>query len=91
MRSRFSGSTRTVSSRTLQDAGVRAVVLARRRPVEISVEELERIDPDDPREVDALRHNIRQLHAELRKLQDGFIWLEPENETLTEKLAQSPP
>jgi hypothetical protein len=64
------------------------VVLARKRPVEISVEELERIDPDDPREVEALRHNIRQLHAESRKLQEAFLWLEREHEVLAQQVAK---
>lgn len=62
------------------------VVLASKRPVEISADELERIDPDDPREIEALRHNIRQLHAESRKHREAFIWLEREHEALTAQL-----
>lgn len=54
------------------------VVLARKRPIEISVEELERIDPGDPREVEALRHNIRQLHDESQKAKAAVAWLEGE-------------
>jgi SAM-dependent methyltransferase len=41
------------------------VVLLARRPGEPTVEELERIDPGEPRELAALRHNVRQLHREL--------------------------
>lgn len=40
------------------------VLLARKRPADITVEELERVDPADEREIEALRHNIRQLHHE---------------------------
>lgn len=65
------------------------VVLARKRPVEISADELERINPDDLREIDALRHNIRQLHAESRKHREAFTWLEREHEALTEQVAKS--
>jgi len=42
------------------------VVLARKQSVAVTVEELERIDPAWAREIEALRHNIRQLHRESR-------------------------
>jgi len=63
------------------------VVLARKRPGKISIGELERIDADDPREIEALRHNIRQLHHESQKTQDAVTWLEGERTTLTEHLS----
>jgi len=47
------------------------VVLARKRPVAVTVEELERIDLGEPREIEALRHNIRQLHHESQKALDA--------------------
>ncbi len=40
------------------------VVAARRRPVDITASELERIDASESREIEALKHNIRQLHHE---------------------------
>lgn len=46
------------------------VLLARKRPVEITVEDLERVDPADEREIEALRHNIRQLHHESQQWAD---------------------
>jgi SAM-dependent methyltransferase len=45
------------------------VVVLAKRPGSPTVEELERIDPAEPRELAALQHNVRQLHAELGKLQ----------------------
>lgn len=54
------------------------LLLARKRPVAITVEELKRIDPDEPREIAALRHNIRQLHHEAQKARDTAAWLERE-------------
>lgn len=52
------------------------VVMARKRPVEITVEELARIDPTDDRELEALRHNIRQLHRESQQAREAVGWLE---------------
>lgn len=39
-------------------------VLLRRLPVDASREDLERLEPNEPREIAALRHNIAQLHRE---------------------------
>ena len=39
--------------------------LFRRRAVEVSAAELERLDPDEPRELVALRHNLLQAQREL--------------------------
>jgi len=64
------------------------VVLARKRPVEITVEELERIDPGDAREIEALRHNIRQLHHESQQAQASAAWLENERAALAERLSE---
>jgi SAM-dependent methyltransferase len=44
------------------------IVLLARRPGAPTVEDLERIDPGEPREIVALRHNVRQLHQELASL-----------------------
>ena len=56
------------------------VVLLRKRAVEITVDELERIDPAEPREIEALKHNIRQLHHESSKARDALSWLESQLE-----------
>jgi SAM-dependent methyltransferase len=40
------------------------IALLRKRAVTLTPSELERVDPSEPREVEALRHNIRQLHRE---------------------------
>jgi SAM-dependent methyltransferase len=40
-------------------------VLLRKRPVELTSEELERPEPEEPREVLALRHNVIQLQRQL--------------------------
>ncbi len=53
--------------------GQGVVVLAKRPGAAPTVEELERIDPAEPREVAALRHNVRQLHAELARARGGTI------------------
>jgi len=61
------------------------LVAMRRRDVSPTVEDLERIDPRDEREVLALRHNLRQVQregvtvreahdAELRALQQSWSW-----------------
>ena len=49
---------------------MQGVVLLRKRPKRPTREELERINPEEPREVAALRHNIRQLHAESQMFHD---------------------
>lgn len=56
------------------------VALLRKRPVDITVEDFERIDPADSREIEALRHNIRQLHHESRKARGAVEWLGAERE-----------
>ena len=49
--------------------GNHGVILLRKKPVPITVEELERMDPREPREVLALRHNIAQLGREASSFQ----------------------
>ena len=66
------------------------VLLARKRPVAITAEELERIDPGDMREIEALRHNIRQLHHESRKAQESAAWLERERAALSDQASTRP-
>jgi SAM-dependent methyltransferase len=49
------------------DSGQGIAVLSK-TPGEVTREELERIDPADPREAAALRHQVSQLHAEIADL-----------------------
>jgi SAM-dependent methyltransferase len=44
--------------------------LLRKRPVGLSAAELERLEPGEPREVEALRHNLRQVAGEARRIAD---------------------
>jgi len=44
------------------------LVVARKKPVEVSAEELTRLEPDEPREMRALRHHVEQLEAEALRL-----------------------
>jgi SAM-dependent methyltransferase len=44
--------------------GTHGTIAARPKPGAPTVDELERIDPAEPREVTALRHNVRQLQRE---------------------------
>ena len=48
--------------------GEHGLVVLRRRPVEVSVAELERIDPREPRELAALRHQVWLLQEESARL-----------------------
>jgi len=50
--------------------GVHDVVIMKPRAVSVTAEELERIDPAQPRELRALLHNIAQLHADDAYLRD---------------------
>jgi SAM-dependent methyltransferase len=42
--------------------------LLRKRAIEVDPAELERPEPDEPREVEALRHNLRQAQADARRI-----------------------
>jgi SAM-dependent methyltransferase len=50
--------------------GAHDLVIARPRAVSLTVAELERIDPGEPRELRALQRNIAQLHADDARLRD---------------------
>jgi SAM-dependent methyltransferase len=50
--------------------GRHAVVKLLKRPGRVSLEELERPDPAEPREVTAMRHQIRQMQHELAALRE---------------------
>jgi SAM-dependent methyltransferase len=44
------------------------VVVARKRPVALTEEDLTRLEPDEPREIQALQHHARQLATESEQL-----------------------
>ena len=44
--------------------------LLRKKPVELTPADLEAPEAGEPRELDALRHNVRQVHAEARRIAD---------------------
>jgi SAM-dependent methyltransferase len=44
------------------------VVLLRRKPVRVTSQDLERLEPDEPRELGALRHHVDQLRRETLQL-----------------------
>jgi SAM-dependent methyltransferase len=51
------------------DASIgQGIAVLRRDDRRVSREELERVDPEDPRELTAVQHNVRQLRAEIREL-----------------------
>jgi ubiquinone/menaquinone biosynthesis C-methylase UbiE len=71
-----------------REAGQGAVVM-RKKPVTLTREDLERINPDDSREILALQHNIEQLHFESKKWRDYWTHhthLGQDNRTLGEQL-----
>ena len=47
------------------------LVLMRSKPVELTSEDLERLEPDEPREIMALRHHARQLRDETLQLRQA--------------------
>ena len=57
------------------------VVMLRKRAAEITAEEFERIDPSDEREIEALRHNLRQLHHESLTAREAVNWLQSQGAT----------
>jgi SAM-dependent methyltransferase len=44
------------------------LALLRKRPGMVSIEDINRLEPDEPREIEALRHNVKQLTAETTTL-----------------------
>jgi SAM-dependent methyltransferase len=47
-------------------------VLLRKKPVQLTREDLERVSAGEPRELDSLRHNIERLHREEIALRAGY-------------------
>lgn len=51
-----------------RDAKSHGLVVLRKKPAQVTASGLEAPEPGEPRELDALRHNIYQLHREDRRL-----------------------
>jgi SAM-dependent methyltransferase len=62
-------------------------VVLRRKDVAVTAADFERIDPADERELEALRHNLRQLQHETRELSEARAWLEGERAALLHRLS----
>jgi SAM-dependent methyltransferase len=54
--------------RTEPDVTSHGVVVARKKPVQLTVEDLTRLEPDEPREITALLHHVEQLSDECKRL-----------------------
>jgi SAM-dependent methyltransferase len=71
-----------------REAGQGAVVM-RKKPVTLTTKDLERVNPEEPREITALQHNIEQLHFESKKFRDYWAHhsqVGRENRTFAEQL-----
>jgi SAM-dependent methyltransferase len=64
--------------RMRHDQPSHGLLVARKKPVEISIEELTRLEPDEPREIAALTHHAAQLEAEVHRLRDAQEGVEAE-------------
>jgi SAM-dependent methyltransferase len=62
-----------------QPAG-HGLALMRKRPVSLTIEQLEELEPGEPREILALQHNIDQLHDETLRLRGKIGELERERD-----------
>lgn len=47
------------------------IVLLRKKPVQITIEELKALEPDEPREILALQHNVEQLRDDTIRLREA--------------------
>jgi SAM-dependent methyltransferase len=63
-------------------------LLARKRPVSLTAEELERLNPDDSRELESLRTNVRVLMRESGSLRDDRLELRRTRHRLQERLPE---
>lgn len=64
------------------------MILLRRKQVRLNVEDLTRLEPNEPRELQALQHNIRQLRREAATLQHNIRQLRGEAAELRRSYAQ---
>ena len=50
------------------DVQSHGIIVARKKPVQLTVEDLTALEPDEPREITALQHHVEQLSEEVRNL-----------------------
>ena len=56
--------------------GSHGLILLQRKPVHVTVQDLERLEPEEPREVSALQHHVQQLRDETLQLRGAVDYLE---------------
>lgn len=64
--------------RMRDDQPSHGLVVARKKPVKVGIDELTRLEPDEPREIAALAHHVGQLEAEVLRLRDAQQKMEAE-------------
>jgi SAM-dependent methyltransferase len=72
----------------LEDPPSHGLVVARKRPVQLCIEDLTRPEPDEPREVQALQHHVEQLAGEAGRLRTAHDAQATQLEEMT-KLVQA--
>jgi SAM-dependent methyltransferase len=63
------------------------MVLLRKKPGKITIEELERLEPDEPREIAALQYNIEQLRDDTLRLREDNARVRAVKDDLENRLA----
>jgi SAM-dependent methyltransferase len=63
------------------------LVLMRKKPAQLTTEDLERLEPGEPREITALEHQVEQLRDETLRLRDALAQSESELARHREALA----
>jgi hypothetical protein len=64
------------------------LVLARRKPVALTAEDLERLEPDEPREITAMQHHVRQLRDETLELRRAHDLVAPSRAAAEARVAE---
>ena len=59
-----------------EEAGGHGLVLLRRKSVHLTVQDIERLEPNEPRELSALQHHVDQLRRETLELRRNSEYLE---------------
>ena len=62
------------------------IIVARKKPVELTVEDLTALEPDEPREITALLHHVEQLSDEVRNLRVAHDARDADVDNLNEAL-----
>jgi SAM-dependent methyltransferase len=62
------------------------IALLRKKPVTITIEELTRLEPDEPREIAALQYNIEQLRDDTLRLREDGARLRAANADLQKQI-----